>query len=191
MATLPGMKTNRLQLRAPPRLALVFLLAFLLLTMVLAWMTLRTFMERRQAVQKLLELGLWSASDNAVRSLEDHLAELERQSLNRAEQLAPLPNQNPFAALREYLAAANSCYGYPFLLDENKSVLLPRIVDDRAALDLTPSEPDNSPYAQCLREAEQVEFSRKDLLPASDQSNSFLAGLCSGPVRPATISALK
>jgi hypothetical protein len=123
MTTLPGTKSTALRMRVPPRLAMVFLLAFLLPTMVLAWMTLRTFMERRQAVQKLLESGLWSASDNAVRSLEDHLAELERQSLTRAEQLAPQPNRDPSVALREYLAAANSCYGHPFLLDEKKNVL--------------------------------------------------------------------
>ena len=58
MTILPGRKSNRVRLDASARLALVFLPVFLLPTMVLAWMTFRTFMERRQAVRGLLELGL-------------------------------------------------------------------------------------------------------------------------------------
>jgi nitrogen fixation/metabolism regulation signal transduction histidine kinase len=102
------MKRFLFGLFAGKKIVFIFLLAIILPSIVIAYLSMQTFSQRRETVQQILESNLWISGNTALRSFENALLERERETLN---------NEN---------LSVNSQDGRYFLLDDDYHILLPR-----------------------------------------------------------------
>lgn len=77
---------------ARKKIVLIFLLAILLPSLIVGYLSLSTFAKRREAVRKILESNLWISGEAALKSLEAKLIEYEEQAL-KAENFISLIRQ--------------------------------------------------------------------------------------------------
>ena len=75
------MKRSFWGLLAGKRIVLIFLLSIILPCLVIAYLSLRTFSQRRDTVQQILESNLWISGNSALKSFENALLELEMHAL--------------------------------------------------------------------------------------------------------------
>ncbi len=64
------------------KMVLIFILAILLPSLIVGYLSLATFAKRREAVKRALESNLWVSGEAALKSIEDVLLDYERDVLN-------------------------------------------------------------------------------------------------------------
>lgn len=77
------------------KILIVFLVAILLPAFVIGYLSLSTFANRREAMQRLLESNLWASGEAAVKSVENRLIEYENFALNRKHFIQLYKPENP------------------------------------------------------------------------------------------------
>ncbi len=143
-------------------MVLLFLLAILLPSLIVGYLSLRTFSEKRRAVQNLLEANLWSSGETAIKTIEDELLEMEESILERENFSGWIQGEIPNDGFSGESAASVNTLGKPFLVDENFKIVLPRTASlDISAVEWAKDSTD-SPFSRTLRTAETLEFSQKD-----------------------------
>lgn len=144
------------------RLVLIFLLAILLPALVVGYLSLRAFAERRDATRRLLESHLYVSGESALRAVEASLAERERRALS-AEDFTVLDaagrDDRPEAGVGGTTAAFP---GTPFLLDDAFLIVLPRTGGGSEPLATGGAIAPGSKFSRAFRRAETYEYSRQD-----------------------------
>jgi signal transduction histidine kinase len=150
------------------KIVLLFFLAILLPSLVVGYLSFRTFSERRTIVRSLLESNLWISGETALRSLEDTLLEYEKEAL-KPENFRRLtqPETNDRSQMTSS-SVSDKILGQPFLLDSEFEVIVPR--SRGADISSFRSERDESgdPFYDAFREAERIEFSQRDYAQAAE-----------------------
>jgi signal transduction histidine kinase len=138
------------------RIVLVFLLAILLPALLVGYLSLRAFAERREATRRLLESHLSISGESAVRFVEAALLEYEKQVL--------LPEN-----FTRSLGADNR--GLPagrlFLLDDGYRVVIPETGNSSQAGSLIEDLSPGREFSRAFRQAESYEFSGKNFARAA------------------------
>jgi signal transduction histidine kinase len=127
-------------------------LAILFPSLVVGYLSFKTFSEKQKAVQNLLESNLWISGESALKAIENELVGLEESILKK---------ENFENSLRSMYATSRS-EGRSFLLDDNLKIIIPLI----ARLDISHMEGgrdfQDSSFSQAYRAAETVEFVQRD-----------------------------
>ena len=91
------------------KIVFLFLLAILLPSLVVGYLSYKTFAEKQKAVQNLLESNLWISGESVLKTIEDNLLELEKSTMKKEN----------FERWIQPGTLEKSVGGKPFLLDEN------------------------------------------------------------------------
>ena len=92
----------------------IFLLAILLPTLIVGYLSFNTFAKRRESVNRLLVSSLWTSGHAALQSIESRFFEIERQALKPENYSIPT-NSSGMA-------------GRHFLIDEEYRIIFPKKV---------------------------------------------------------------
>ncbi|MCK4264062.1 MAG: hypothetical protein KAX27_03880, partial [Candidatus Aminicenantes bacterium] len=103
---------------ARKKIILIFILAILLPSFIVGYLSLRTFAKRREAVKSLLESNLWVSGDAALKSIEGVLLEYERDALKREYFILLTQPEEADQSLSAYSAITKNIAGQLFLLDD-------------------------------------------------------------------------
>ena len=138
------------------KIVFLFLLAILLPSLVVGYLSYKTFAEKQKAVQNLLESNLWISGESVLKTIEDNLLELEKSTMKKEN----------FERWIQPGTLEKSVGGKPFLLDENFKMLFPMTAssdtsDFDSGKDLT-----DSPFYQAFQNAESFEFAQRDYYSA-------------------------
>jgi signal transduction histidine kinase len=157
------------------KIVFLFLLAILLPSLVVGYLSLKTFSEKQKAVQNFLESNLWSSGETALNAIEDELLHFEESVLKKENFARWIQPETPKESLSEFFAAAGEMGGKLFLLDENLKIVLPQT----ARID-TPNvewrrDLADSPFAQTLQTAETLEFAQRDYSRALEEYRRSLS----------------
>jgi hypothetical protein len=151
-------------LLARRRIVLVFLLAILVPALVVGYLSLRAFAQRREAVRRVLESHLWVSGESAVQAVEAALLEQERAAL-RAEN---------FTGMHE-TGGRSLPHGRLFLLDNEFLIVVPSTGSGKPAMPPSGEPVPTSGFSTSFRRAETLEYSRKDFRGAADAYRESVA----------------
>ena len=144
------------------KIVLLFLLAILLPSLVVGYLSFKTFSEKQKAVQNLLESNLWISGEAALKAIEDELLHFEELTLKKENFVKWIQPGALKKNLSEASAAFENMKCKPFLLDENFKVSLPQTAHiDTSNVewerDLTDSQ-----FSQTIQTAETLEFAQRN-----------------------------
>ncbi len=108
------------------KIVFVFLLAILLPTLIVGYLSFNTFFKRREAVRNLLESNFLTSGESALYSIEDALHEYEKKALKPDNFLSLNHNQENERTLNNYLFQSEAVSGKLFLLNERFQVVFPQ-----------------------------------------------------------------
>ena len=143
---------------AKRKIVFVFLLAILLPTLIVGYLSFNTFFQRREAVRNLLESNLLASGESALHAIEEILREHEKNALK----------PDNFRTLDSHLYRSEALSGRLFLLDDRFQVVFPQTEN---AIDSFLSWQEdflNNPFADSYNRAEYYEFSQKEYSRAAE-----------------------
>jgi signal transduction histidine kinase len=146
------MKTLGRGLLARRKVVLIFALAILFPAIILGYLSLRAFSERREAVGQLLQSNLWMSGDTALREVEAALLDREKSILR----------SDAFESLTE-----SRGYGTPFLLDEKFHILIPKTGSENLSFTAEAQPASGTEFSRIYKTAETYEFSGRDFAKAA------------------------
>lgn len=158
-------------LQAHRKTVLIFVLAILLPALVVGYMSLNAFSKRREAVRRLLESNLWISGESSLRAVEEALIEREKTALrpgNFASLAEPADSVRRENSQSGNLGSAEAKIpGAPFLLDDEFHIIFPKTGSERPTFSRVEEVPAETEFAKAFRNAETLEFARKDFARAA------------------------
>jgi signal transduction histidine kinase len=150
------------------KIAFIFLLAILLPSLIVGYLSFSTFAQRRESVRRLLESNLWISGESALKSIEDALFEHEKEAL-KPENFTRLNEQNETEqALSGYSKLSKELAGQLFLLNAEYQIIIPRTGKEKISIFPGEKSAQDSEFAQALKQAESLEFSNKNYSRAAE-----------------------
>ncbi len=148
------------------KIVVIFLLAIIFPSLLIAYLSMKTFSQRRETVQQIVESNLWVSGNTALKSLENSLLENERETLS-LENFASLIKENKgrFVPLKTEIPFGSEKGKY-FLLDEDFLILFPRTGIDEKPEFLEEMDSSQQPLGESYQKAENFEFSDKNYTQA-------------------------
>ena len=171
-------------------MVLLFLLAILLPSLVVGYLSFKTFSEKQKAVQNLLESSLWISGEAALEAIEDRLLALEESALQkesfvkRNQSGILKTNTDGISMISENLT------GEPFLLDENFEIVLPRTVAFKTSNVEWEREITDSPFSKAFQKAESFEFAQREYSQALEEYRQCLSMAASEPQKAVVLEAM-
>jgi tetratricopeptide (TPR) repeat protein len=172
------------------KIVLIFLLAILLPSLIVGYLSFSTFSKRREAVRRLLESNLWISGETALKSIEEALLEHEKQALKPENFLLLIQHKENDQSLSSYSVISKNILGKPFLLDDSYQIIIPKTGKEDISSFTWEREVSNSQYNQAFQRAEFFEYSQKNysracnlyrrcnsLAPSAQQKAIALEGL--------------
>jgi len=153
---------------AKRKIVFVFLLAILLPTLIVGYLSFNTFFKRREAVRNLLESNFLISGESALYSIEDALHEYEKKALKPDNFLSLNHNQENERTLNNYLFQSEAVSGKLFLLNERFQVVFPQTEFADESFQSWQVDLLNNPFADSYNQAEYYEFSQKDYSRAAE-----------------------
>lgn len=102
---------------AKRKIVFIFLLAILLPSLVVGYLSFSTFAERQESVRRLLESNLWISGESALKFIEGELLEHEKEAL-KPENFARLTeSKETEQTLSNYSELSKEIAGRLFLLN--------------------------------------------------------------------------
>ena len=150
------------------KIVFIFLLAILLPSLVVGYLSLSTFSRRREAVKNILESNRWISGEAALKSFEEELLELEKEALmpENFTRLAEL--KEPRQIISNYSVFSEDIAGKLFLLDDNFQIIFPITGSEDISVNSLETSIDRSKFADDLKKAEIFEFSQRNYSRAAD-----------------------
>ncbi len=177
-------------LLARKKIVIIFLLAIILPSLLIAYLSVQTFSQRRETVQQIIDSSLWVSGNTALKSIENVLLENESEALSienftslnkeNKDKLNPLKSKNP----------SGSKGGLYFLLDNNYHILFPRTGNDEKPEIF--EEMDSSPQSigEAYRQAENFEFAEKNHARAAELYQTTYQRASSGHHKAIALEAM-
>jgi signal transduction histidine kinase len=152
---------------AKRKIALIFLLAILLPSVVVGYLSFSTFARRRESVRRILESNLWVSGEAALLSFETALFDLEKQALEPQKFTRLLPQDNAGRPAFIDFQEGSGPAGRRFLLDGDLKIVFPRTGNETAAFPEKAAAPPDERFARDIRDAELLEHTRKNYARAA------------------------
>jgi signal transduction histidine kinase len=150
------------------KIAFIFLLAILLPSLIIGYLSFSTFAQRRESVRRLLESNLWISGESALKSIEDALLKHEKEALNPENftRLTELKETNQ--TLSDYSKLSKETAGQLFLLNPEYQIIIPKTGKEEISIFPGEKSAQDSEFAQALKQAESLEFSGKNYSRAAE-----------------------
>ena len=153
------------------KIILIFLLAILLPSLIVGYLSLSTFSKRREAVKKLLESNLWISGDAGLNSIEGALLEHEKRALKSENFIRLLQLKDTEKAFFSPSDYSKDIAGQLFLLDADFKVVLPQAGNENASGIPLEKKTSNSQFSKLFQRAESFEFTQKNYTRAAEIYN--------------------
>jgi signal transduction histidine kinase len=140
-------------------------LAILLPSLVVGYLSYKTFSEKQKAVQNFLESNLWISGEAALDTIENKLLDLEKSAMKKEN----------FARWLQSAAPKNNKEGKRFLLDENFEIFLPKTVSSVISDVDSGKDLADSPFSRAFQKAESLEFAQRDYSSALEGYSQSLS----------------
>jgi len=150
------------------KIVLIFLIAILLPSLIVGYLSFTTFSKRREAVRNILESNLWISGEAALKSMEDALFDEERKALDLDKFSRLLQSEETEISLKNNLSQPQGTAGRLFLLDSDYQVTIPKTGKGDTATIATDLAQENSEFARTLKKAEALEFSQRNYAQAAE-----------------------
>ncbi len=162
------MKIFTQEILARRKIVFIFLLAILLPSLVVGYLSLSTFAKRREAVKQILESNLWISGEAALKSIEGVLLEHENEALKPDHFRHIIQSNEMSQGSSDKSFYPKNAAGDLFLLDENYQIIIPKTGREQASILSLDKNAQDSEFVQTLKRAESLEFSQKDYSRAAD-----------------------
>jgi len=150
------------------KIVFIFLLAILLPSLVVGYLSFSTFAERRESVRRLLESNLWISGESALKSFEGELLEHEKKAL-KPENFTRLTGlKETEQTLSDYSKLSKEIAGQLFLLNAEYHIIIPKTGKEDISIFQVEKNVQNTEFAQALKQAESLEFSQKNYSRAAE-----------------------
>lgn len=156
------MKIFTKDILARRKIILIFLLAILLPSLIVGYLSLRTFSQRREAVRRLLESNLWISGEAALKSIESTLLEHEREALKPENFIHLTQPKEAEQRLSSYSVLSKEISGKLFLLDTEYQIIIPKTGSEDVSVFPWEKNVSDSQFTKTLKIAEFFEFSKKN-----------------------------
>lgn len=152
---------------AKKKIVFIFLLAILLPSIVVGYLSFSTFARRRESVRRILESNLWVSGEAALLSFESALFNLEKEALEpqKFSQLSQ-PEKTEGPVFIDFLET-NDPAGKRFLLDEDFQIVFPRTGSENVLFLEKETTLQDERFAKEIQEAESLEHSQKNYARAA------------------------
>jgi signal transduction histidine kinase len=150
------------------KIVFIFLLAILLPSLIIGYLSFSTFAQRRESVRRLLESNLWISGESALKSIESELLEHEKKAL-KPENFTRLTGlKETEQILSDYSKLSREISGQLFLLNAEYQIIIPKTGKEDISLFPGEKNVQNTEFAQALKQAESLEFSGKNYSQAAE-----------------------
>lgn len=153
---------------APRKIIFIFLLAIFLPSLIVGYLSLRTFSQRREAVKKILESNLWISGEAALKSIEGSLLDHETKALSRENFLHLKQSQKAHQTFLSSSLLSKDIAGELFLLDADYQLIFPETGGKDASLFQWDKDKSDSQFGRLFQRAELFEFSQKNYTRAAE-----------------------
>lgn len=150
------------------KIVIIFLLAILLPSLIVGYLSFSTFSQRREAVRRLLESNLWISGESSLKSIEGTLLEHEKQALKPENFLQLIQPKENDQNLSSYSVISKNISGKPFLLDDSYQIIIPKTGKEDISSFTWEREESDSQFNQAFQRAEFFEYSQKNFRRACD-----------------------
>jgi len=172
------------------RIIFIFLLAILLPSLIVAYLSLSAFSKRREAVKRLLESNLWISGESALRSIESALLESEKEALRPAN-FAGLADLKTLDKSRlDGIGFSPDLSGSPFLLDDEFRIIFPKTGSEKPSVFLSDEIMKETDFSSAFKKAEFYEFAQKDFSRAADSYRKCALSTTSSQQKALAMEAL-
>jgi signal transduction histidine kinase len=144
------------------KIVLLFLLAILLPSLVVGYLSFKTFSEKQKAVQNYLESNLWISGEAALKAIENELLDLEESALKKENFVRWIQSETLKKNISLGSEASEEMVGKSFLLDENFKIVLPQTARIDTSYVEWGKDLTDSQFSQTLQTAETLEFAQRD-----------------------------
>jgi len=144
------------------KIVFIFLLAILLPSLIIGYLSFSTFAQRRESVRRLLESNLWISGESALKSIESELLEHEKKAL-KSENFTRLTElKDSEQILSDYSKLSKEIEGQLFLLNAEYQIIIPKTGKEDISIFPGEKNVQNTEFAQALKQAESLEFSGRN-----------------------------
>jgi signal transduction histidine kinase len=161
----------------------IFLLAIFLPLLILVYLSLSTFVKRRDAVKKLLESNLWISGEAAIQSIEGDLLEHEKTALKSENYLRLIRSEKTDHAVFSSSIFSKDITSQFFLLNADYNTVYPETGRENSTGILLEKQILNSQFEQSFQRAELFEFTQKDFHRAAELYKECTLSAPSGQTR--------
>ena len=150
------------------KIVFIFLLAILLPSLIIGYLSFSTFAQRRESVRRLLESNLWISGESALKSIEGALLEHEKKALKPENFTRLTELKDTEQILSDYSKLSREIEGQLFLLNAEYQIIIPKTGKEDISIFPGEKNAQNTEFAQALKQAESLEFSRKNYVQAAE-----------------------
>ena len=150
------------------KVLIVFLLAIFLPSLIVGYLSLSTFSQRREAIKNILESNVRFSAEALLRSFEEKLYEYEDNALQSDNFLKILKAQGKNQTFIEYNKILKNIAGQLFLLDSNYEILFPNTGNKDQYLSQYDRRRVNSKFNNSFQRAETFEFTENNYTQAAE-----------------------
>lgn len=162
------MKIFAKEFLAHRKIIFIFILAIFLPSLIVGYLSLSTFTQRREAVKNFLQSNLWISGEAALKSIESTLLEQEKNALKSENFIHLIQLNKDGQSLCGSSEVLSDIAGELFLLDADYQLIFPETGSEYASVFQWERDISNSEFARFFQEAEFAEFSQKDFTRAAD-----------------------
>lgn len=175
---------------AGKKILLVFLLAIILPSLIIAYLSLQTFSQRRETVRQILESNLWISGNTALQSFENALLEREIDILSSKNFADLLKRSQAGSIPLDSTSSVNSQDGRYFLLDEDNHILFPRTGIDGKPEFFGDMDSSQLSIENTYSQAENFEFAEKNHARAAELYQEYYQKASSGQHKATALDAM-
>ena len=150
------------------KIVFIFLLAILLPSLIIGYLSFSTFAQRRESVRRLLESNLWISGESALKSIESALLEHEKKALKPENFTRLTELKDTEQILSDYYKLSKEIAGQLFLLNPEYQIIIPKTGKEDISIFPGEKNVQDSEFAQALKQAESLEFSGKNYSRAAE-----------------------
>jgi signal transduction histidine kinase len=150
------------------KIVFIFLLAILLPSLIIGYLSFSTFAQRRESVRRLLESNLWISGESALKSIEGALLEHEKEALKRENFTRLTGLKETEQGLPNYSKLSKEIAGQLFLLNAEYQIIIPKAGKEDISILPGEKSAQDSEFAQTLNQAESLEFSGRNYSRAAE-----------------------
>ncbi len=172
------------------KIVLIFLLAILLPSLIVGYMSLSAFSKRREAVKRLLESNLWISGESALRSIETALLEYENEALKPENFLSLTDPKTPGQSHTIGTVFPINLPGTPFLLDDEYQIIFPKTGSEKLSVSSAEEIAQETDFSKEFKRAEFYEFSQKDFSRAAQSYRKCALNALSNQQKALAMEAL-